>query len=570
MMGGGTTLHEAIRMGANVVGADIDPIPVLQARATLTQMPLKTLAKQFGHFFDSLCEKIGQYYRTACPVCQSDSELRFVLYGIRRNCGCREAVFVDSYALRHNSDGSQIHICPDTYNILHNNQIIRKSVPHCDLPLLEKKDKTCFCGKTFCDDISLPYYQRHTPVALSGKCREHVLFFSAPQQSDLDLISLADSMRTSLDFDKDDFGIQSGPKSSDLIRRGIYSYLDLFSGRQFLFLHTAIGELQQVEYPANLKFAMLVSTSLEFNSMLCGYKGVAKYRVGAIRHTFTHHAYSFPCTALENNPVSASKSSGTLCSLFHSRLVRGHTWAMRPVERCFDKGQTGKMPIPGERDSGREHKEIADLKQSDGRFLLILGSSANLDLPDRCVDHIVTDPPYFDSVQYTDLAAFFRVWLRKMLPSELCQDYAGEGAAVESSANGQYESVLKDIFSECHRVLKDGYGRLIFTFHHWNPKAWAGLAIALKHADFRLINRYVIHSENPASVHIVNQNSLIHDVILLLAKAGNAFVPQWEFPENINKNNSRTFCSQCSVLLGCLLNSTFTDNEIHQIWSDMI
>ena len=34
MMGGGTTLHESIRLGANVIGVDIDPIPILQARAT--------------------------------------------------------------------------------------------------------------------------------------------------------------------------------------------------------------------------------------------------------------------------------------------------------------------------------------------------------------------------------------------------------------------------------------------------------------------------------------------------------------------------------------------------------
>ena len=41
MMGGGTILHEAIRMGANVIGIDIDPIPVLQAKASLTQSSLK-------------------------------------------------------------------------------------------------------------------------------------------------------------------------------------------------------------------------------------------------------------------------------------------------------------------------------------------------------------------------------------------------------------------------------------------------------------------------------------------------------------------------------------------------
>ena len=34
MMGGGTTLHEAIRLGANVIGADIDPIPIIQTRAS--------------------------------------------------------------------------------------------------------------------------------------------------------------------------------------------------------------------------------------------------------------------------------------------------------------------------------------------------------------------------------------------------------------------------------------------------------------------------------------------------------------------------------------------------------
>ena len=54
MMGGGTTLHEAIRLGANVIGADIDPIPVVQARAALTQVPLATLRSAFNQFFSEL------------------------------------------------------------------------------------------------------------------------------------------------------------------------------------------------------------------------------------------------------------------------------------------------------------------------------------------------------------------------------------------------------------------------------------------------------------------------------------------------------------------------------------
>ena len=44
--------------------------------------------------------------------------------------------------------------------------------------------------------------------------------------------------------------------------------------------------------------------------------------------------------------------------------------------------------------------------------MLIQGSSASLELASDSVDHIVTDPPYFDNVQYSDLSAFFRVWLK--------------------------------------------------------------------------------------------------------------------------------------------------------------
>ncbi|HEY1410056.1 MAG TPA: hypothetical protein VF434_14020, partial [Promineifilum sp.] len=50
MMGGGTTLHEAIRLGASVIGVDVDPIRVLQGRATLTEVPLPELIAAFDEF----------------------------------------------------------------------------------------------------------------------------------------------------------------------------------------------------------------------------------------------------------------------------------------------------------------------------------------------------------------------------------------------------------------------------------------------------------------------------------------------------------------------------------------
>ena len=44
--------------------------------------------------------------------------------------------------------------------------------------------------------------------------------------------------------------------------------------------------------------------------------------------------------------------------------------------------------------------------------------------------------------------------------------------------------LISQIFAECYRVLRKPDGRLIFTFHHWNPKAWAALTIGLQQAGF--------------------------------------------------------------------------------------
>ena len=94
MCGGGTTLHEAIRLGANVIGADIDPIPILQARATLSEVPFDQLSDEFERFFQGLRSAVAHMYQTMCPHCGDACEQRFVLHGVRRTCGCSEAVFV--------------------------------------------------------------------------------------------------------------------------------------------------------------------------------------------------------------------------------------------------------------------------------------------------------------------------------------------------------------------------------------------------------------------------------------------------------------------------------------------
>jgi putative DNA methylase len=179
-----------------------------------------------------------------------------------------------------------------------------------------------------------------------------------------------------------------------------------------------------------------------------------------------------------------------------------------------------------------------------------------------------------DGVQYSDLSTFFRVWLRLFLPREADWRYDPLASAVsEGDAPGKqkYGEVLGEIWAQCHRALDKEHGRLIFTFHHWDPRAWAELTLSLKRAGFVLMNRWVVFSENPASVHIRDLKALKHDVILVLKpKIGEGEAPQWPEPSQIDAADSHAFCRDCGAALGWFLSADVSEAQIRRQWRCLI
>lgn len=571
MMGGGTTLHEAIRLGANVIGADIDPIPTLQARATLTRADTADLRASFDKFFSSIYGSLSEHFETECPTCDATVDIQYTLWGYRKFCGCGEAVQVDQYILRQEEDRA-IRICPESWDIVSGEY--RERAVASPARLVTKPEKRCdVCGGEYQEALDLPFYSRYVPIAVIASCIEHGVFFRPPSVSDLDRIRRADEERSKLDFgDMDSFRVEYGGKTRDLINHNIHSYLDTFSSRQLLYIYHAIEELGNYGKTDRLNLGMLVSTSLEFNSMLCGYKGWYKRRPGAIRHVFALHAYSFQYTALENNPINSRKSSGNLQLLFRDRVERGRKWASLPVERRVgEDGKSKLVSIHGERDSGVEAFNQSALKDGSQRFWLIHGDSRKLPVEDRSVDLIVTDPPYYDNVQYSNLAAFFRVWLPHLTPGEIEWEYDESLSAVATeSADDSFMTILSGIFAECGRVLKRDTGRMAFTFHHWDPDAWADLTIAIKAAGFRLVDAFTVYSEHPISVHIRNLNSIRHDSILMFALGGASSPSSWKRVEVIDTSDSERFCRQCGATLGWMLDSELSAGDIRSEWRRLI
>jgi putative DNA methylase len=569
MMGGGTTLHEAIRMGANVAGIDIDPIPVVQASATLQLQQLSHSRNIFSQFIDRLKVVLAPLFKTSCPVCDQEAETQFLLYGLRRRCSCREVLFVDSYTLRENHD-LDVRLCPTCHSVYQD--VAHQCLESAHLPILEKGTRRCpDCGSTFQDLIDLPFAERYRPLAVVGVCPQHSQFFRSPTASDYEQIEEARRQAAELRFgDAQDFRVPDGPKSGDLLRRGIESFLDLFSARQLLFLRTSLDLVAEFPSEDRLWLSLLISTSLEFNAMLCGYKGSSIRRPGAVRHVFSHHAYSFPYTALENNPIFSGSTSGTLMRLFEDRIIRASRWATKPLETIFFRDGRKQVPIGGEIDGGRQVYDWQSLTEGSRRFLVLQADSSSVTIPPGTVDFVVTDPPYYDNVQYSDLSTFFRVWLRHLLPDVADWNYDPLASAVsegDALGNTKYGEVLGGIWQTCNSALKPDHGRLIFTFHHWKHEAWAELTLSLKRARFVLVNRYVAFSENPISVHIKGLKALEHDAILVLRPLLLDETPiPWSPPPCIDTDDSYRFCHDCGTALGHFLASNLDEKMIRAGW----
>jgi hypothetical protein len=227
----------------------------------------------------------------------------------------------------------------------------------------------------------------------------------------------------------------------------------------------------------------------------------------------------------------------------------------------------------GEKGTGIEVDNVAALRDGNRRFFLHHGTAASIPLPDHSVDHIVTDPPYFDYVQYSDLAGFFRGFLRLFIGDIDGIDWnydENETAAVtrRESRLTTFADQMGLIFQECFRVMKPG-GRLVFTFHHREPEAWAALSTALMRGGFRLVNHYVIRSESDNSVHNVG-NGLVHDVVLVLSGNGAGSDGYKERPKPMDTSSSRRFCEGCGVALGWILGAGLGEDRMQEEWKTLI
>jgi putative DNA methylase len=256
----------------------------------------------------------------------------------------------------------------------------------------------------------------------------------------------------------------------------------------------------------------LSSGLLEFNNLFASYKGEG---TGAVRHMFSHHILKPERTPIEANVWGTPKSSGSFSGLYRWRLGRAMAYRDAPTEVKGGNGEKAVVASPAF--SGALDWPVTGNFKPRGIYLSC-GDSSVMGLLDKSMDFVVTDPPFFDNVHYSELADFFYAW--KQIGSAEEATSTRSDAEVQDTDADEFSDKLQGVFRECHRVLKD-QGLLVFTYHHSRDEGWESLAYAVLGAGFVVVNSQPVKAEMSGATPVAAaKDPLQFDIILVCRKAG--------------------------------------------------
>jgi len=512
-MGSGTTIGEALKLGARAIGRDINPVAHLLVRNALAFHDRRKVLSTFQEIERDVADQIKHYYQTIMP----DGTAAEVLYFFWVKT-------VDCPKCNHNVDlfSSRIfarHAYPKRY------PDAQATCPGCgaiNRVRYDAKEAHCGgCGKDFDPQSGPARGQKATCPCCSHEflIAKTIRETSKPPAHRLyaKLVLLSDGTKRYCPASDDDralFAEASGAlaKRSDpypvvAIEPGYntnqalgYNYRywhEMFNDRQLLCLSILADRIRAIPDPVLRDlFTCLFSGALEFNNLFASYKGEG---TGAVRHMFAHHILKPERVPLEANIWGTPKSSGSFLTLFEGRIRRALDYADDPFELRLlsrnGKVESEKVYGLSEKIGFDVARDIADFEAGKPVYLSC-GDSSDTDLPDSSVDAIVTDPPFFDNVHYSQLADFFHVWQRHILGENGHQQAqtTRSDAEVQNAEETAFTERLMAVWAEAHRVLKDD-GVLAFTYHHSRPEGWRAVLHALMQAGFGITAAHPIKAE---------------------------------------------------------------------------
>jgi len=534
--GGGSIPLEALRLGCETYALEYNPVAVLILKATLEypqkfgkrlleevrrwgEWVLNEAKKELASFYPKDPDgsiPVGYIWARTLP-CQDP------------NCGAEIPLMRQTWLANTDQRKIALKLLPDKKNkrvdavIVEGNQIdfdpsdgtVKGAVVTCPI-----------CEGTIDDDTTRQLFregkagQRMMVVVLhhpsqSGKR------YRLPTERDLKAYHNAtEALKQKVERLREEWGMEPVPdeptpigggpgaeRAFSVHKYGMTTWGDLFNERQKLALLTFAEKVRQayaemLNEGADPEFAKAVVTYLamgmsrmvDYTCTLCLHDNTQERTV----HVFGRQALPITWDYSELNPISDAVGS----------------WASMALRRI--------SPVLA---------HLTQIPSADVPPKVHQGSATDLPYPDQFFDAVITDPPYYDNVPYSDLSDFFYVWLRRTIGNlypdlfvtpltpkaeELVADTQRRGGNLEA-AKEWFEQKLTQAFREIYRVLKDD-GIAVIVFAHTSVDAWESIINALLDADLYLTASLPIHTEMEARLRQQNSAALASSVYMVCRK----------------------------------------------------
>lgn len=265
-------------------------------------------------------------------------------------------------------------------------------------------------------------------------------------------------------------------KQFDLCPWGFLTFGDIFSSRQLLSLQTIVIQLNKLK-------SQLDPQKIEYNTAILTYLGILVDRIVARNNTF--------------------------CVWHILQETVEHPFGRQAIPMVFDYPEMNPFSSLSGAALG-QLPNIIGVIESESHFNACICNNASSgdksQFPDKYLNAVITDPPYYDAIAYADLSDFFYVWLKRTLGDIYPLNFATpqtpkteECTALKHHHNGKadqakahFENKLLEIFNAIEYQTSD---IVSIMFAHQSTEAWTTLCNSILDARMNLTGSWVVDTE---------------------------------------------------------------------------
>lgn len=519
--GGGSFPLEAVRVGANAIAADLNPIAALLNKVTLEYIPrygqrLIDEVRNWGEWIkEQANHELGEFYPN-----DSDGATPIVYLWARTiTCegpGCGVEVPIIKNQVLSSRKGFEAAV-----KISYEDKTLKMQVIT-GIDALKISGGTSRRSSVTCPVCCFTTPRKHVEIQANVRGFGYHMYaicikkpdghraYRSPNSQDITILDQADQALAKW-YQADFNGISAIPNEELPYLRSIFNvrvygidrWYKLYHRRQLLsaIIFTSIVRKAAIEVRQSVKEVALASAvaeclALSVSQFLQYGCDIATYLTEGVKSAFIQ-GQSLPMEMdfVEANPLMEDLAGGYNYSLMQHL-------------------------------SGLDY--LASFHYASGTAQQ--ASALQKFLPNDSIDLLVTDPPYYDVVPYADCSDFFYVWLRRMLhgitnfPTESELTPKNEEIVQLAERNQRYkvktklwfESEMQDALSIARENIKPN-NIAVIVFAHKETSAWEALLQSVLNAGWVITGSWPIDTEKSSRLR-ANDSAVLSSSIHLVCR----------------------------------------------------